>query len=90
MTESNPTDQLWCVHVPSSDELYPAANLEAAEKHAADLNEAFRRYFEDNPPTKRDPGEISLLAVVVPWDGDRDTHAEVLRRFTEGECLGHA
>jgi hypothetical protein len=90
MSETTPPDQLWCVQVPCLGELYPAPTLEAAEKHAADLNETFRRYFEDNQPTKRGPGEISMLAVVAPWNGDPNTHAEVLRQATDGECLGHA
>lgn len=79
MTEE--TQELWCVHVPGPDDVYAAVSRDAAEEHADALNVAMARFNDRHPRTENDPSEESMVAVVVRWPWDAESHAADVRKW---------
>lgn len=80
-TTTTPDETLWCVHIPSPDDLYAAATKEDAQQHADALNAAIRRTWERDPRPDNDPTVKSMTAAVITWPGSAESHKSDLLRY---------
>lgn len=69
---------LWCVHMLSMDELYPAEDRWSAMEWAHALNAAMmERYVAKNGPHQFDP---TVWAVPAVWPYSAEQHAESMAK----------
>lgn len=61
---------LWAIHIQGPDDLFAMPSKEAAESHAAILNNEFKaRKIE------RGENYPSITVAVIPWTGSAESHA---------------
>ena len=84
---SQPTEKLWCIHIPGSDDLYAAPSRETAEWMAASHNAAVKKFFDHNPEKLDQWGCTfdEIKARVIEWTHGADDHAEDLAEFDPDE-----
>lgn len=70
--------ELWCVHIHGPDDVHAAPDKEAAEQRAAELNACFAK---EDAKHVGDPNWPTVEAVVVPWDGSEESHADDLKNW---------
>ena len=62
---------LWAMHILGPDDIWPAPSKEEALEVANSINIEFKDF------------EVRLMAVVVPWDGSDEFHANHLETWKE-------
>lgn len=67
--------ELWAVHVQGPDDILAAADRTDADRKASEINEVAEQIANRPDASPDDP---RLHAVVVPWDGTAEEHAEAL------------
>lgn len=78
---SNDTEnQLWCMHVPGPDDLWPMPSKEAAELAAAKHNKWVVSYYERNKHMGHLPTLENMKARVIVWPYSAEEHAEELAK----------
>lgn len=78
-TTETTTAELWAVHVQGPDDVLPMRTREAADKHAAELNESWATYCAANPDTTGFRPDVHTE--VVPWDGTAELHAALVEQY---------
>jgi hypothetical protein len=72
MTET----ELWAVHIEGPDSMLAMPSKEEAEKRADELNAGYAQYA--SKPGRQAERLAKWHAVVVPWPGTAEGHAEEL------------
>lgn len=67
--------ELWAMHVQGPDSVIAMASKEDAEREAAQMNAAYEE-FKKRPDASENDGRWH--AVVIPWDGSEEEHAQCL------------
>lgn len=77
----NTPTELWAIHIQGPDDLYAMPCKEAAESHAAILNDEFKaRKIE------RGENYPSITVAVVPWTGSAEAHADSMKEHLRGQA----
>lgn len=76
-----PKTELWAVHVQGPDDVLAAADRTDADRLASEINE-FMAQMMGRPDAS--PNDPKILAVVVPWEGTAEHHAEALAEQQKG------
>jgi len=75
-------EKLWCIHIPGPDDIYAAKDEADAKRMAGVHNDAVRKYldqmFTKRPRDDNDMPDESLMASVIEWPHDPQSHADDL------------
>lgn len=82
ITPKDQPNDLWCIHIPGTDEVHAAPSKEAADHMAAKHNAAMATYYASgNLNLECAPPLESVQASVIKWPHDQQSHADELREF---------